>query len=421
MDNGSQYFYESIIYLHPGDLSINDYSYHLPVERIATHPLVQRDYYKLLVWKHGHILEDNYYNLANHLPKGSLLILNDSKVIPARILFTKPTGGVIEIFCLQPYQEKELNTAMNRKRTVRWKCMIGGAGKWKAGSLSKQLLIDGHEIVLSVVLIEKIIDAYVAEFSWIPEQYSFAEVIQAAGEMPLPPYIKRKTEAADKERYQTIYANFEGSVAAPTAGLHFTEKIFSSIKEKEIAKEFVTLHVGAGTFKPIKTDKMAGHEMHAEWIEISPGTIENVITHAGNITAVGTTSLRTAESLYWMGVKSYHDPMIDISSLEITQWEVYEEPLIKSLIDSKTALMSLLKWIKTNQLQRLIIPTRILIAPGYNFRIINALVTNFHQPQSTLLLLVAAIAGNQWRSIYDYALNHEFRFLSYGDGCLLFV
>ena len=273
---------------------------------------------------------------------------------------------------------------------------------------------------LRAKLIEKLSDAYVVEFSWSPADLSFAEVLEHAGDIPLPPYIKRKTEAEDTERYQTIYAADEGSVAAPTAGLHFTEEIFNSLAKKNIQTAFVTLHVGAGTFKPVKAAIMQDHEMHAEWIDVSVAMIEDLIGQLNKtIVAVGTTSLRTLESLYWMGVKTYLQP--DIKQLQLNQWEVYEEPLVNCNIPVTAALSSLLNWLKENDRQRLFTQSQILIAPGYTFKIANAIITNFHQPQSTLLLLVAAATGENWRKIYGYALKNDFRFLSYGDGSLLFI
>ncbi|MDB5223236.1 MAG: S-adenosylmethionine:tRNA ribosyltransferase-isomerase [Chitinophagaceae bacterium] len=408
--------------MHPRHLSINDFIYHLPIEKIALYPLVQRDQSKLLVYKQGEIKEDIYKNIAEHLPKNSLLIFNNTKVIPARILFKKDTGGTIEIFCLEPFEEnKEYTSVMNKTASAKWKCMIGGASKWKEGNLIKKINLKTEEVILTASLKEKLPDAYVTEFSWQPSHYSFSEIIEQAGEIPLPPYIKRDVDEDDKERYQTIYAEHKGSVAAPTAGLHFTEEVFSSLENKNIKTDFVTLHVGAGTFKPVKSETMQQHEMHAEWFDVSVSTIENILNNLKeNIVAVGTTSLRTIESLYWMGVKSYLNKDCTINELEIKQWDVYEEPLSKQSIHATIALTSLISWMKKNDLQRLFTKTQILIAPGYRFKIANALVTNFHQPQSTLLLLVAAIT-NDWRKIYEYALKNDLRFLSYGDGCLFLL
>ena len=404
---------------NPKDISIFDYTYDLPAERIALHPLAARDASKLLVYKNGTIQQDIYKNIAAHLPANSLLIFNNTKVIKARIRFQKSSGGVIEIFCLEPYEAiNEYSSVMNKKGSVKWKCMIGGAGKWKEDGLKRELGIGNWE--LGAKLIEKLSDAYVVEFSWMPADLSFAEVLEQAGDIPLPPYIKRKTEIEDTERYQTIYAADEGSVAAPTAGLHFTKEIFNSFVQKNIQTDFVTLHVGAGTFKPVKAAIMQDHEMHAEWIDVSIEMIEDLIKQLDKtIVAVGTTSLRTLESLYWMGVKATVQPAV--KQLDINQWEVYEAPLANNKLTAEESLLSLLKWMKENNRQKIFTRSQILIAPGYHFKIANAIITNFHQPQSTLLLLVAAAIGNEWRKIYDYAMQHDFRFLSYGDGSLLFI
>ena len=407
--------------MHPKNLSIKDFTYHLPDEKIALHPLAERDSSKLLVYQNGTIQDDVYKNITGYLPENSLLVFNNTKVIKARIRFQKSTGGIIEIFCLEPVEAiSEYSTVMNKKEKVKWKCMIGGAGKWKEGLLEKQLIINSQELIIKAALIEKLREAYVVEFSWTPANLSFAEVIEQCGDIPLPPYIKRNTEAGDTERYQTVYAKAEGSVAAPTAGLHFTEKIFRQFTEKKISKDFVTLHVGAGTFKPVKATSMEEHEMHAEWISVGIDTIENLLQNLQHTCiAVGTTSARTLESLYWMGVKVFLQH--GIKQLELGQWEVYEEPLRSNTIPAAAALNALLDWLRQNNLTKLFTQTKILIAPGYQFRLINGIVTNFHQPQSTLLLLVAAVVGDDWKKVYEYALQNNYRFLSYGDGCLLFI
>lgn len=356
--------------------------------------------------------------MTDYLPEKSLLIFNNTKVINARVQFVKPTGGVIEIFCLEPLDEYSI--AMNRQGLAKWKCMIGGASKWKEGVLQKKLKMKNEELKIEAALIEKLPDAYVVEFRWEPGDYFFAEIIEAAGNIPLPPYIKRDTETADTLRYQTVYAKTLGSVAAPTAGLHFTEEVFKKLAIKKITTDFITLHVGAGTFKPVKADKMELHEMHAEWIAVNYTFIKNLIDAVDSvIVAVGTTSLRTLESLYWIGVKTFLNP--DLAELKLTQWEVYEENLSDKNISCKDALNALLQWLKKNNLTDIFAQTQIIIAPGYSFKIVNALVTNFHQPRSTLLLLVAAAIGADWKKVYHYALQNDFRFLSYGDGSLLFI
>ena len=406
--------------MHPSQLSINDYTYLLPEEKIAKHPLAGRDLSKLLIFKNGEIAEDIYRNISSHLPKNSLLVFNNTRVIEARLLFRKSTGAVIELFGLEPDDSyPDIETALGQKKKVSWKCLIGGASKWKHGqSLSKEVRIHDEIIALLASIKDRLEDSFLIEFSWEAD-VTFEEILHAAGSIPIPPYLKRDSEEADKERYQTIYAEKHGSVAAPTAGLHFTPEVFSALKEKQISAAFVTLHVGAGTFMPVKAEKMDGHHMHAEYIEVNRSFIEQLIRHDGNIFAVGTTSLRTLESIYWMGLKAFNDPQVSPEALAIEQWEVYD--LMEKMIDRKDALSALLKWMQQHHEDRLVIKTRILIAPGYKIKMVNGLITNFHQPQSTLLLLVAAITGTEWRKIYDYALEHDFRFLSYGDGCLLYV
>ncbi len=409
--------------MHPKNIAIADYTYVLPEEKIAAFPLPHRDASKLMVYKNQCLTQDTYQNIAAHLPNNSLLVFNNTKVIQARILFQKPSGGVIEIFCLEPSEAvNEYSTIMATKEKLRWKCLVGGASKWKEEFLVKKINTPEGEVELKAKLIEKLADAYLIELRWQPAEWSFAEVLAQMGDIPLPPYIKRKAQDTDKARYQTIYAAHDGSVAAPTAGLHFTDTVFETLQAKNITTGFVTLHVGAGTFKPVKAAAMAQHDMHAEWMEVSRQSIELLLQHIqGHITAVGTTSLRTLESLYWMGVKAHLQPDASIEQLTIHQWEVYEEPLLSNQITPQTALLSLLQWMDNHHCESIIAATQILIAPGYHFKMAKAIVTNFHQPQSTLLLLVAAAIGGQWRINYDYALDNDFRFLSYGDGSLLFI
>ncbi len=420
------------------NISIHDYTYFLPEERIAKYPLPERDASRLLIYKDEAISEDIYKNISGHIPSHSLLIFNNTKVVEARLLFQKPGGGSIEIFCLEPHaQYPDITAAMLQKEKVLWHCLIGGASKWKAGQVLEKRILNNHtEIILTATYIEKKTDTFIIELSWGPAEVSFAEILHHAGAIPLPPYIKRKPEQTDAERYQTVYAEQDGSVAAPTAGLHFTDSIFETLSQKNIQKDFVTLHVGAGTFKPVKADTLQEHEMHAEYIDVSKKTIEKIIaTLDKNIIAVGTTSLRTIESLYWLGQKpelrsgyinrtgiplsgnkiGSGDPLC---GMQLSQWEPYQQP--QENISAKEAMQSLLQWMQTNKLERLKASTQIIIVPGYRFRIVDALITNFHQPQSTLLLLVAAFCGEKgWRKIYDHALKNDFRFLSYGDGCLL--
>ncbi len=404
----------------PQQISINDYNYDLPDEKIALHPLAQRDSSKLLVYKNGAISESTFLEIDKHIPTETLLVFNNTKVINARIKFTKSTGAVIEIFCLEPFGNiTEYNTIMNATATVQWKCLVGGAAKWKDEILEKEITIGSDRIKLFAKKIEKFTEAFIIEFSWQPTSFSFAEIIEVAGNVPLPPYIKRNTDDEDPNRYQTIFAQHNGSVAAPTAGLHFSEKIFEKLSAKKINKTFVTLHVGAGTFKPVKTATMQEHEMHAEYIDVDVASIENIKSNIGRIAAVGTTSLRTIESLYWFGVKIYINK--NIKELSLLQWDAYSNELISVNLSANDALDALLTWMKENNKKRIFTQTQILIAPGYTFRLVKILVTNFHQPKSTLLLLVAAAMGNDWKILYNYALKNDFRFLSYGDGNLIFI
>lgn len=407
--------------MHPKDLLIDDFDYDLPDEKIALHPLPVRDESRLLIFEKGHIREDRYKNLTDYLPESALLIFNETRVIKARILFQKPTGGVIEIFCLEPAGPvHDYAVVLQQNEKTRWKCMIGGAGKWKEKSLTKKITTTGEIITLSATLVEKLPDAYVVELSWTPGHFSFAEILEFSGVMPLPPYIKRKADSEDTTRYQTIYSKNDGSVAAPTAGLHFTKRIFDSFKSKNIDTGFLTLHVGAGTFKPVKSHHMGEHEMHAEWMEISVALLEKLKKHLPKpVFAVGTTSLRALESLYWLGLKVKEAPEIMGGELRIDQWEVYDESIRNINMHPGDAIELLAEFMKKHDLKSLLVSTQIIIAPGYRFRIASGLVTNFHQPKSTLLLLVAAMAGPKWKSIYDYALKNDFRFLSYGDGCLI--
>jgi len=405
--------------MHPRDLSIHDFDYVLPEDRIALFPLEERDQSRLLIYRDGSITEDRYRHLAAHLPVNTFLVFNDTRVINARVLFTKPTGGIIEIFLLEPYGV-EYTTAMQARQAVQWKCMIGGAGKWKQRSLERTVIVAGVPVILRATLTTRLSDAYVVELDWTPGDIAFAELLACAGETPLPPYIKRAAAPADAMRYQTIYSRSEGSVAAPTAGLHFTRAIFEDLERRQITSGFVTLHVGAGTFKPVKSETMQGHEMHAEWIDVSTDFISQLVQQSDRtVICVGTTSARTVESLYWMGVKTLLDPGVAMEDLEIGQWEAYGS-LAEKNIPPAASLRSLLRYAGDRGLKRFFLRTQLLITPGYTFRIARALITNFHQPRSTLLLLVAAMTGDDWRKIYGYALDHDFRFLSYGDGCLIF-
>ena len=406
--------------MNPRSISVNDYDYYLPDDRIALHPLTERDASKLLVYKNGVIAETVFSAIDNYLPSHSLLVFNNSKVINARIKFIKTSGAVIEIFCLEPYGDvKNYNSIMAATNKVQWKCFVGGAAKWKDEILQKEIEVAGEKIILYAKKINKITEAFIVELFWEPTGFCFAEIIEAAGKVPLPPYIKRNTDSDDSSRYQTIFAAHDGSVAAPTAGLHFSPAIFEKLAKKNIEKTFVTLHVGAGTFKPVKAETMQEHEMHAEYIDVDIDTIEKLKNNIGNITAVGTTSLRTLESLYWMGVKVHMNSTI--ANPEILQWDVYKSDMTAANHSTLEALNFLTDWMNLHNKNTLFTRTQILIVPGYKFRLANMLVTNFHQPRSTLLLLVAAAIGNDWKKMYDYAMKNDFRFLSYGDGNLLFL
>jgi S-adenosylmethionine:tRNA ribosyltransferase-isomerase len=398
----------------PGDLSIADFGYDLPEEKIAGYPLEERDESKLLVWKGGRMEEGYYSGLACFLPARTLLVFNNSRVVEARILFQKKSGGQIEIFCLEPYlSDHSIAEAMIQKGHVLWTCLIGGASKWKRGQvLEKQL----GETRLEARFVEKRTDDFIVEFTWTPAGLPFASVLHELGSVPLPPYLKRRAEISDAERYQTLYAREAGSVAAPTAGLHFSEKLFRSLSEKGIQSIYCTLHVGAGTFMPVKTEKVSDHHMHEEYIEVSAEFLETLISKLPDpVIAVGTTSLRTLETLYWLGLQVNRFKNISASELHLDQWYPYRET---ADISAEEALKYLLDWVRREPGKKLVTKTRLFIVPGYRFQIVRGLITNFHQPHSTLLLLVAALIGPAWKSVYTWALEHDYRFLSYGDGCL---
>ena len=439
--------------MHPKNISIADYSYTLPEEFIAHYPLAERDASKLLIYQEGDIREDVYRHISHYLPEGALLVFNNTKVVEARILFRKATGAQIELFCLEPPPEYAgITTAMMQQGKVRWKCLIGGASKWKPGQVLTRTIdrasddqgkdmTGGSEdrgrgnagrnesVTLEARYISKLEDSFLIELSWDPAHLSFAELLHQAGLIPLPPYIRRAAEQSDSERYQTIFARHDGSVAAPTAGLHFTETIFQTLAAKNIQQAFVTLHVGAGTFLPVKAPTMEQHVMHVEFIQVTPdmiGQVLNALKDQRPVIPVGTTSARTIESLYWLGVKAIRDPGITPADLVVHQWDAYgggneidrrEEGA--GNISPEKALTALLNWMEGQELPQLLTKTQLLITPGYDWKIARGLITNFHQPESTLLLLVASLIGKDWRKVYDYALGHQFRFLSYGDGCLL--
>lgn len=406
--------------MHPKDISITDYTYDLPDEKIARYPLAERDASKLLLYRKGQISESRFRHLADFVPAKTLLVFNNSKVVEARLLFEKATGGIIEIFALEPHEQyADITTAMNVTGSILYKCMVGGASKWKHGMvLQKQSATnDGQVITVNASIVEKRSDCFVIQFEWQPASLAFAQILHVLGEIPIPPYLQRAAETSDQTRYQTIYAKNDGSVAAPTAGLHFSEPVFDALHQNGVNLAFTTLHVGAGTFKPVKASTMAGHEMHAEFIEVDAAFLRQLL-QSPTVIPVGTTSMRTLESVYWMGVKAFHDTHVELTDLEITQWEVYDVLAAKA-VDRNEALRALLHWMESRNMGQLIVKTSIIIAPGYMFRICDGLITNFHQPNSTLLLLVAALIGPDWKKVYAYALENDFRFLSYGDSSLL--
>lgn len=399
--------------MHPSEIRIEDYNYELPGERIAKYPLPKRDDSKLLYLDAGVPQAGKFKELPELLPAGSLLVFNETKVIQARLLFQKQSGAAIEIFCLEPVEpSNDFQLAFQQSSPVVWKCMVGNARRWKNEALELKIGNGEEEIVLKAEKKLKTGNAFLITFSWAPEHLPFSEIIELTGQVPLPPYLNRKAEASDKERYQTIYARQDGSVAAPTAGLHFTDNIFNQLHEKGMEIEQVTLHVGAGTFKPVSAESIAGHEMHTEHIVVRKEALEHMLQKLeDHVIAVGTTSLRTIESLYWMAVKLRSGD----ESFKVSQWDPYE---LKQEISGKEALETLIKYAGDKGLKEIKGRTQMIIAPGYRLKLARGLLTNFHQPKSTLLLLVAAIIGEKWKTAYDFALQNGFRFLSYGDSCL---
>lgn len=400
---------------HPSLIEIADYTYDLPQEKIAAYPLVNRDESKLLIYKNKTITESVFKNADEFLEDGSVLIFNNTRVVQARLNFQNSKQQNIEVFCLEPFQsDLDITQAMLSTEKVFWKCLVGNLKKWR----DEDLVLKINEITLSVKLIEKRQEDVVVEFNWQPKELSFAEVLDRTGAMPIPPYLKRKSEELDAKRYQTIYAEKNGSVAAPTAGLHFTPAVYEKLKRKNIKQLYVTLHVGAGTFKPVKSETLANHDMHAEWIDVSIEVIEALLNNSGkNKIAIGTTSLRTIESLYWLGVKVFYNENILTEQLELSQWEPYR--VLEKELSVAESLTALINWMKKKSLTQLVCKTSILLAPPYRLRMADGIITNFHQPQSTLLLLISCIVGQEWKNIYKYALENNFRFLSYGDSSLL--
>mgnify|MGYP002541440236 FL=1 len=397
-------------------IHIKDYNYELPDERIAKYPVAQRDHSKLLIYNKGEISEDMFYNISKYLPAGSLMVFNNTRVIHARIHFKKSTGALIEVFLLEPARPSDYELMFQTRGACSWLCMVGNLKKWKEGQLSRKFNINGHEIILSATRGKAQGTSHWIDFSWNDTEVTFTDILEAVGELPIPPYLNRESQESDNVTYQTVYSKVNGSVAAPTAGLHFTDNVLNAIDAHGIEREELTLHVGAGTFKPVKSEDISGHDMHTEYICVKRSTIENLIKHNASAIAVGTTSVRTLESLYYIGARLDKQPEAAESQLHITQWEPYDtHPTIQPV----DALQNIVDYLDRNGLNAIHCSTQIIIAPGYDYKIVKMLVTNFHQPQSTLLLLVSAFVHGDWKKIYDYALKHDFRFLSYGDSSLL--
>lgn len=417
-------------------IKISDYNYDLPDERIAKFPIAQRDHSKLLVYKHGEVSDDVFHHLPTYLPQGALMIFNNTKVIQARLHFRKETGALIEVFLMEPAEPTDYELMFQTTGHCSWLCMIGNLKKWKEGCLKRDFEIKGNKLTLSATMrrgdalgseAQEMVAKgggtnYWVDFDWDNDKVSFAEILEAVGELPIPPYLNRKTEESDKTTYQTVYSKVKGSVAAPTAGLHFTDAVLKDLDAHGIDREEVTLHVGAGTFKPVKSLEIEGHQMHTEYIVVHRRSLEKLIKHECRVIAVGTTSVRTIESLYYMGVHLLKHPEANEEDLHVKQWDPYELSEDGNLVDGITpmqAIQAIIDYLDRNGLEALHSSTQIIIAPGYQYKIVKMLVTNFHQPQSTLLLLVSAFLKGDWRKVYDYALSHDFRFLSYGDSSLL--
>ena len=413
-------------------IHISDYNYDLPDSRIAKFPVSPRDTSKLLVYRHGEISDDIFYNLPKYLPEKSLMVFNNTKVIQARMHFRKETGALIEVFLMEPAAPTDYELMFQTRGECSWLCMVGNLKKWKEGSLVRTFDVAGTTINFKATMRRDIIDAksggtnYWVDFAWDNPHVSFAEILDAVGELPIPPYLNRETQDSDKTTYQTVYSKIKGSVAAPTAGLHFTDNVLAAIDAAGVRREELTLHVGAGTFKPVKSEEIDGHTMHTEYVCVRRDTLQTLLDYDCCAIAVGTTSVRTLESLYYMGVKLESNPDAAEEDLHVCQWEPYEKadgtPVGGNLVDGITpqkAISNIIAWLDKNNLKTLHSSTQIIIAPGYEYKIVKVLVTNFHQPQSTLLLLVSAFLKGDWHNVYDYALSHDFRFLSYGDSSIL--
>ncbi len=405
------------------NISIKDFSYDLPDARIAKYPVDPRDHSQLLLYRDGEISRSQFRNLPQYLPENSLLVYNNTKVIRARMFFRKETGAQIEIFCLEPLMPADYAQNFQAQGSCEWLCLVGNLKKWKGGKLHRQLSLNGQDVVFSAEHVGVEDKAQRIRFSWTPAEIPFGDLLEQAGQIPIPPYLNRESQQSDERSYQTVYSRIEGSVAAPTAGLHFTPAVLQSIDDKQIKRQEVTLHVSASTFQPVKSEQMDGHPMHLEFISVEASLIEDLLKYEGRITAVGTTSVRTLESLYWFGVHLLESNTMQSNSVEesvwtLHQWYPYEDHQDYSM---QQALQALLDDMRAKGETQFTASTRLLIAPGYTFRVVSDIITNFHQPQSTLLLLVSAYVGEDWRKIYDYAMANDFRFLSYGDSSLLQV
>ncbi len=404
------------------EIHISDYSYELSDERIAKFPVAQRDHSKLLIYHKGEVGEDMFYNLPKHLPSHALMVFNNTKVIQARLHFRKETGALIEVFLLEPAEPADYEQMFQTRERCSWLCLVGNQKKWKEGTLVRTINNNRETITVKAMRKGEVGTSQLIDFEWSGGA-SFADIIDVMGELPIPPYLNRETQESDKTTYQTVYSKIKGSVAAPTAGLHFTEKVLADLDAHGIEREELTLHVGAGTFRPVKSEEIAGHEMHTEYIAVRRHTLERLLAYDAQVIAVGTTSVRTLESLYYMGLKLEVNPNLTEEELHVNQWEPYDDGRCKMddgrCVTPVKAIQNLIDWMDRRHLSVLHSSTQIIIAPGYDYHIVKMLVTNFHQPQSTLLLLVSAFVHGDWHRIYDYALAHDFRFLSYGDSSLL--
>ncbi|WP_332457211.1 S-adenosylmethionine:tRNA ribosyltransferase-isomerase [Petrimonas sp.] len=399
-------------------IRIADYNYTLPSEKIAKYPLEKRDASKLLLFRDNSISTLPFSDIAAQIPESSLMVFNDTRVIHARLIFEKSTGAVIEVFCLSPHAPRDYSVNFQQRTACSWHCMIGNAKRWKDDVLQMKVSVNNENVLLSARKIESNADDVIVEFSWNNPGFTFSELLEIAGKLPIPPYLNRASEARDDETYQTVYSAVEGSVAAPTAGLHFTSEVMRSFRKKGIQSARVTLHVGAGTFKPMKSETIGDHDMHMEFISVSRETVQALYENENNLIVVGTTSMRTVESLYYLGKKILLQPDIQPEELVVFQWEPYGE---ENPVSPKLALKSIIDYLIRNNADQLLAFTQVMIVPGYTFHYPQALITNFHQPQSTLLLLIASGIGKYWRDVYDYALQNDYRFLSYGDSSLLWL